>query len=82
MPKQAKDLPGEEQSPEHGTSETEQQAHLDELKKQYATLHALLAKLEDRIAKLENPAHVERTVVKHLKRNLGISGLPARGDQA
>lgn len=78
MPKQTKDQPGEEPSQEHGTAETQ----LEELKRQNALLHARIVKLEERLTKLENPVHIERAVAKHLKRNLGISGQPARGDQA
>jgi cell division protein FtsB len=89
MAKQAKDQSSEGHTLEHGTVHSDvasdspdQQTQLDELKKQYATLHALVSKLEERMAKLESPAHVERAVVKQLKHNLGISGQPARGDLA
>lgn len=96
MAKQAKEQTGEGHALEHGTAgpvhliahdgvpsvSPDQQTQLDELKMQYQELRTLLAKQEERIAKLENPAHVEHAVVKHLKRNLGVSGLPARGDRA
>jgi uncharacterized protein YlxW (UPF0749 family) len=90
MPKQAKDQPSEghalEQSTVHDVVHSSVPSvspdQLDELKKQYATLQAQVSKLEARLTKLENPTHIERAIAKHLKRNLGISGQPARGDQA